>query len=267
MKKSIVALIIASVIILFCGAFTFGPITPVIDITTNVPSFNVEKNSKFVDDNLENYSRSELKNLITEYQQIQIDAHTLAESARSLGWPESSTPIQMAQAEHWNAKLAIEVYQNRLDELNAEWESKAAEYPEATQIWLYMKDLGWNDYVCAGIMGNLMAEVGGQTLALQVSAKSNSYYGMCQWNKAYANDIWGADLQTQCDYLRDTIKYEIDTFGYAYSKGFNYESFLNLTNERDVALAFATCYERCASQHRYIRQNYATKAYEYFVEE
>lgn len=264
MKKSIVALIIASVIILFCGAFTFGPITPVIDITTNVPSFNVEKNSKFVDDNLENYSRSELKNLITEYQQIQIDAHTLAESARSLGWPESSTPIQMAQAEHWNAKLAIEVYQNRLDELNAEWESKAAEYPEATQIWLYMKDLGWNDYVCAGIMGNLMAEVGGQTLALQVSAKSNSYYGICQWNKAYSN-VWNTDLETQCNFLRDTIQYEIDTFGYAYSKGFDFESFLELTNEKQAAKAFAVCYERCGSGTYKTRQTNATAAYNYFV--
>lgn len=262
MKKSIVALVFATLTILFCGAFTFGSASPVVDITSG---FNVEKIHRFVDTNLEDYSRSELKNLIAEYQQIQIDAHALAESARSLGWPETSEPIQMAKAEHWNAKLAIETYQKRLDELNAEWEDKATEYPEATEIWLYMKDLGWNDYVCAGIMGNLMAEVGGQTLALQVNSKSKSYYGMCQWNKAYSN-VWDTDLQGQCGFLRDTIQYEIDTFGYAYTKGFDFESFLALTNEKKAAKAFAVCYERCGSGTYQIRQKNATTAYNYFVE-
>ena len=38
------------------------------------------------------------------------------------------------------------------------------EYPEAYKIWHYLKKLGYNDYVCAGIMGNIMAECGGQTL-------------------------------------------------------------------------------------------------------
>ena len=127
-----------------------------------------------------------------------------------------------------------------------------------------MKNLGWNDYVCAGIMGNLMAEVGGQTLDIQYWLKDNGYYGMCQWNKAYSN-IWGADLETQCDYLKNTIKYEIDTFGYAYQKGFNFASFLNMSNERDAAKAFAKCYERCSSSTYNIRMNNAEKAYNYFV--
>lgn len=227
---------------------------------------------KFYDDNLETYTKEELEQLIVKYQLVQENAHILAEAARNLGWLEDSEAILKAKDEWENAKEAIVLYQEQIEnleqqEFNNFWSTCAVEYPAATEIWLYMRNLGWNDYVCAGIMGNLMAEVGGGTLDIQYWLYGANYYGMCQWNKAYANDIWGADLQTQCDYLRDTIKYEIDTFGYAYSKGFNYESFLNLTNERDVALAFATCYERCASQHRYIRQNYATKAYEYFVEE
>ena len=41
-----------------------------------------------------------------------------------------------------------------------------------------MKELGWNDYVCAGIVGNLMAEVGGQTLNIDPQL-GNSYYGIC----------------------------------------------------------------------------------------
>ena len=127
-----------------------------------------------------------------------------------------------------------------------------------------MKELGWNDYVCAGIMGNLMAEVGGQTLNIQYWLRGNGYYGMCQWNRGYSK-VWGADLATQCNFLRDTIKYDLDTFGYAYAKGFNYNSFLNMSNEREGAKAFAKCYERCSSSTYTIRQNNATRAYEYFV--
>ena len=42
--------------------------------------------------------------------------------------------------------------------------------------------------------------------------------------------------------------------------------FLQLENEQQVAMAFATCYERCAVNHRYVRQQYATIAYNYFVQ-
>jgi hypothetical protein len=142
------------------------------------------------------------------------------------------------------------------------------EYPAAEYIWQYMKDLGWNDYVCAGVMGNLMAEVGGQTLNIQYNLYSSDggYYGMCQWSKKYHSGIYGInDLNTQCDYLKDTIKYEIDTFGYKYQTNFNLEAFLNLTDAQQAALAFAKTYERCASGSYAVRQRNAITAYNYFV--
>lgn len=145
---------------------------------------------------------------------------------------------------------------------------QSSEYPVAAQIWQYMKNLGWNDYVCAGIMGNLMAEVGGQTLNIQYNLYSSGggYYGMCQWSKKYHSEIYGVnDLNSQCDYLRDTIKYEIDTFGYKYQQGFCLDTFLNLTDAQQAALAFAKTYERCASGSYGIRQQNAIKAYNYFV--
>lgn len=222
------------------------------------------------DENLLNYSTVELENLIKQQRLIQNNAHQRAEQARANGLSEDSRVIKNAQTEWWNAHFYITVYMNRHSELlaqqeQARWNAKKAEYPHATTIWLYMKNLGWNDYVCAGIMGNLMAEVGGQTLNIQYWLKGNGYYGMCQWNTAYRSKVWGADLIGQCDFLRDTIKYEIDTFGKAYKKGFNLNSFLALTNEKDAALAFAKCYERCASTHYNVRLKNATVAYNYFV--
>lgn len=278
MKKRIVAFILAIVTVLMCCAFTsnanegvnasavqLDQVVEVIDI----PSHKVDYLTEFEDPNLETYTMAQLQILIEAEKADQATAHELAEAARKLEWPEASHPIESAKAEWGNSQLAINVYQEQYDKLYAasedvKWEAKKAEYPAATEIWLYMKDLGWNDYVCAGIMGNLMAEVGGQTLNIQYTLYGKNYYGMCQWSRSYSK-IWGAGLSEQCDFLRDTIKYEMDTFGYAYKKGFNLDSFLALTNERDAALAFAKCYERCNSNYYAIRQTNAEKAYNYFV--
>lgn len=284
MKKRFIASIMIAVTVLMSCAFAFEPaqanaketIIPettsaVMAINSEVEEeFTVEFLTEFIDENIDNYTLEELDSKIKELQVAQTEAHELAESARTLGWPEESDPIQMAKAEWANAQLAINAYRTKYNQKYEEseqkvWDQRAVEYPAATEIWLYMKDLGWNDYVCAGIMGNLMAEVGGQTLDIQYWLTGNGYYGMCQWNKAYRSGVWGADLAGQCNFLRDTIEYELDTFGYAYKKGFNYDSFLALSNERDVALAFAKCYERCGSGTYTIRQNNAEKAYDYFV--
>ena len=145
--------------------------------------------------------------------------------------------------------------------------SNSGSYAEATQIWNYMKNLGWSDAVCAGIMGNIMAEVGGQTLDLsRWSYYSNgSYYGVCQWSRQYYPSVIGRDIEGQCDFLRDTIRKEINTYGSNYASGMNYEKFLQLDDPQDVALCFAKAYERCGSGSYGVRQSNAVKAYQYFV--
>lgn len=236
-------------------------------------NFSVEKLTTFSDNKLESYTLAELDKLIADNKQTMYDAHELAEAARALGWPEGSKPIKYAQAEYHNAELANKTYKARRAELEkieaekaeaAKWEKKAQEYPVATQVWRFMKDQGWNDYVCAGIMGNLMAEVGGQTLNLQWWLYGGNYYGICQWSGYYCPYIQGADLETQCEYLKNTIKTELDNYGFCYSSGFNYNSFLALTDCQAAAKAFAQCYERCASYTYSVRQSNAVTAYNYF---
>ena len=142
---------------------------------------------------------------------------------------------------------------------------KQAEYPVASEIWWTLKDYGYNDYVCAGILGNMTVEAGGHTLDIQPTISTKYYYGICQWSRKYCPEVWRASLQAQCEYLRDTIEQEFRVFGYLYKKKFTYQDFLNLTDERAAALAFAKCYERCSSGGYKRRQDCATKAYEYFV--
>ena len=279
MKKRIIAGIITALI--GCGLIAI-----ICETSCVVASHSIDK-----------YTKEELVTMIDEAKATKDHAHTMAESARALGWKDDDKLIKELQ-EIWHEADEDQVkYQGYLDEIlineaeaahkaeeerlaaeaaqkaaeeearraeEAKWAIKAAEYPAATQIWRYMKAQGWNDYVCAGIMGNIMAEVGGQTLDIRYTLSSNGYYGMCQWNRQYSN-IWGAGLESQCDYLRDTIKYEIDTFGFNYQKGFKFNSFLNMTDAQQAALAFAKAYERCASGSYGVRQKNAIKAYNYFV--
>lgn len=171
----------------------------------------------------------------------------------------------------------ISEYQEQINAIEAEearieamWSEKSGEYPVATQVWRYMKEeLGWNDYVCAGVMGNMMAEVGGQTLNLQPYLYGHSganYYGLCQWSSRYFPSVQGADVDAQLDFLASTVKKELDTYGYLFRSGLDYEAFCNLTDAEDAAMAFAKAYERCGSGSYGVRQRNAIKAYNYFVE-
>lgn len=179
---------------------------------------------------------------------------------------EELADVRGLMTEYEETIAAIEAEEARIE---AMWSEKAGEYPVATQVWRYMKDeLGWNDYVCAGVMGNMMAEVGGQTLNLQPFLYGHSgggYYGICQWSGRYYPGIQGASLEAQLDFLRDTVKKELDTYGYVFRSGMDYESFCALTDAEDAALAFAKAYERCGSGSYGIRQSNALKAYNYFV--
>ena len=279
MKKRIIAGVIAALVV--CGLIAI-----ICGTSYVVAGHTVDK-----------YTKEELVTMIDEAKTTKDHAHTMAESARVLGWEDNDKLIKELQ-EMWHEADEDQVkYQGYLDEIlaneaeaarkaeeerlaaeaaqkaaeeearraeEAKWATKAAEYPAATQIWRYMKAQGWNDYVCAGIMGNLMAEVGGQTLDIRYTLSSSGYYGMCQWSRGYSQ-VWGAGLETQCDFLRDTIKYEFDTYGFKYQKGFNFNSFLNMTDAQQAALAFAKSYERCGSGSYGVRQKNALKAYNYFV--
>lgn len=279
MKKRIIAGVIAALVV--CGLIAI-----ICGTSCVVAGHTMEK-----------YTKEELVTMIDEAKATKDHAHTMAESARALGWENNDKLIKELQ-EMWHEADEDQVkYQGYLDEIltneaeaarkaeeerlaaeaaqkaaeeearraeEAKWATKAAEYPAATQIWRYMKAQGWNDYVCAGIMGNLMAEVGGQTLDIRYTLSSSGYYGMCQWSRGYSQ-VWGAGLETQCDFLRDTIKYEFDTYGFKYQKGFDFNSFLNMTDAQQAALAFAKSYERCSSESYGVRQKNALKAYNYFV--
>ena len=128
-----------------------------------------------------------------------------------------------------------------------------------------MKDLGWSDAVCAGIMGNMMTECGGHTLDLQWWLRDYSgwFYGICQWHKGYYPEVQEQSLEYQLQFLADTMEQEFGMFG---SNALN--RFLSMTDPASAALDFAKKYERCAAtEWNYVsRQNNAWTAYRYFTD-
>ena len=130
-----------------------------------------------------------------------------------------------------------------------------SDYENAHYIWNYLKSAGYNNYVVAGIMGNIMAEVGGHTLRIPWYVKGYGYYGICQWMLRYSPDVEDQDLKGQLDFLIKTMPKNMQS----------YEVFITLQDEQEAALMFARQYERCTSASYYKRQVNASKAYNYFV--
>lgn len=141
-----------------------------------------------------------------------------------------------------------------------------SEYANVHTIRDYLKEHGFNDYVIAGIIGNMMIETGGGTLNIQseIYGGGTYYYGICQWNRDNCAAVHGRDLIGQLDYLMETIEKEFNTFAPAF--GTSYEEFCNSNDERWAAITFARVYERCASYGYGVRQNCATTALNYFKE-
>jgi hypothetical protein len=126
-------------------------------------------------------------------------------------------------AEHAPDAIASEIdrindiilsYQSDYDRMKSEeekWQKRYDKYPVATKVWLYMKNnFGWNDVVCAGVMGNIMAEIGGGTLNFDNWDYDKNTYGMFQWlggRKKDLKKIYGSkpSIEEQLEFMYDEL--------------------------------------------------------------
>ena len=144
-------------------------------------------------------------------------------------------------------------------------------YPEAQIVWDALIDYGLSPEVASGIMGNIMAEVGGQTLDFSEWRywSKGTHYGICQWGGGRKQDLlnnFGPDLKDQVAFLLYELEREMNSYGYIYKTGFGYDKFIAMTDVEQAALAFAKSYERCSSKYYNIRMTNAKKAYNYFMQ-
>lgn len=201
---------------------------------------------------------------ITEQQARMSAASDIISAARSLGYDNSHDVIELARCEYQTCEKERDYLQTIYKQLQEKWNRKRVEYPDATFIWERLKEAGYSNYICAGIIGNIMNEVGGNTLNIQPCAQTAKYYGICQWSSYYP-DAWGLSVEEQCDYLLNSMEEIINAFGSLYKQDFGYQDFVCMTNCRQIALCFAKSYERCSTSSYLARQENATIAYDYFI--
>ena len=189
----------------------------------------------------------------------------------ALGYEEDHAVIKFILEEINNINIDIEYYKAIESEITQKWEQRTNEYPIATQVWLYMKEeFGWNDIVCAGIMGNMMAECGGcWTEDLDWDVDTKHGLGMIQWigsRKKLLVQTYGSQptVEEQLLFMKDEL-YGTNGVEQQVSES-ELNEIMNASTPEDCAFAFASYFERCAKKHRSPRRGYAAKAYEYFVD-
>lgn len=168
-------------------------------------------------------------------------------------------------------KQDIEIYIQAREKEKAHWQKCAEEFPIATQVWLYMKnEFGWSDIVCAGIMGNLMGECGGEwSHDLDWQDDGNKSFGLVQWTSGRRTAIFAKygplpTVEEQLEFMRDEM---FGTNGVTKQlfEDFHLDEIMNAATPEDCAYAFAKHFERCKEIHWDERRGFARTAYEYFV--
>ena len=189
-----------------------------------------------------------------------------------LGYQEDHPAVRMAIVDIENMTIQYEYYleQQSIFQEARKWEIRASEYPIATQVWIYMKEeFGWNDIVCSGIIGNMMAECGGcWTQDLDWSLDEPGGYGMIQWIGSRREELFSIygnspSIEDQLNFMKDEL---YGTNGVTKQvTDYQLDAIMNAETPEDCAFAFASYFERCSEQYRYKRKGYARTAYEYFT--
>ena len=187
----------------------------------------------------------------TQYDRNKDTAHEVAELLRDKGYPEDN-PVIIACQEWWQAEdeasQAAIVYTT---------DTQRKEYPAAALVWQLLREAGLSEPVCAGIIGNMMAEVGGHTLELQPYTRVDGFYGLCAWALQYTPQVDSLDIHGQIGVLLDTLQSNIE------AGGGSFRTFLALTDAREAAKYFSDYYERPAVWAT-IRADNAETALRYF---
>lgn len=128
--------------------------------------------------------------------------------------------------------------------------------PIAQQIWNAMLDKGWSYDVCAGIMGNIMAECGGGTLDIKpiLRGDNETSFGICQWhNERKDNMLSFNDKNYNTSDNLPPIEHQIDYLEYELSL-YNIDILNNDKTYEEVAYIFCVEYERPANKYKKAEQ-------------
>ena len=219
-----------------------------------------------------NSLQAQLENITAEKESIEIHMDKTIEDLESIK-NELDAMYEELHAAHEKMEAQakeIEQYKQEIEDEEAKWKRRYEEYPIATEAWIAMKTQGWSDTVCAGIMGNLMAETGSTgTLYLDWDSNGGNGYGLVQWIGGRRNTIknkYGTypSVKEQVQFIHDEL-YGVNGVRRQVTDS-QLDAIMNAETPEECAYAFACYYERCASFARGMRRGFARKAYDYFVD-
>ena len=179
-------------------------------------------------------------------------AHQIAEMMRSEGYPEDHPVIRTCQ-EWWRredeAEKSAPVFTTK---------EQRGKYPVAAADWQGFREAGLSEVCAAAIIGNWMAEAGGQTLDIDPYIYADGYYGQAMWSLYYCPEIDGTSVLEQIQYTLDTLALRFA------EKGASIDVFLAMTDVRAAAKYFSDYYERPLVWSN-VRADNAEIAYQFFT--
>lgn len=252
-----IVLIVCFVLLFVCAILNFNGKN---DLHKNTTALN-EKNSSLQSENSQ--LQQDVEQLHEENAQLEQEAEESKKRIEELEKEKSELLAKRKQQQATLIKLSSNTTISKVSTL------PEGEYPESRLIWNIIKSWGYSDNVVAGIIGNMMAEVGGGTLAgLSNWHTDGCGYGLIQWTSGrqkLLKQLYGArpNIEQQLQFIKNELTGQ---------NGVNrqiteaqYNELLNAGSPEAAAMAFAKYYERCGSSYRAKRQTFARTAYNYFV--
>ena len=237
MKEKLTLLIALSITLITIFLYGCIPIMAII-------SFTEQKFDSFSEDitKTESTTNEIQETLQTETEKIEVDIN--------------DTLLQSTTESIDNASAAVTV----------------VEFPVAQYIWDKLIELGYTEYVAAGIIGNLVAEVGDPSTKdsnfdLDWESNTGIEIGLCQWTQGRRQAIinrygFSPHYTQQFEYMIDEL---LGTNRVKRQVSENqYQLIINASTPKEAAYYFALYFERCAKGSYTARKNKAQQAYEYF---
>lgn len=252
-----IVLIVCFVLLFVCAILNFNGKN---DLHKNTTALN-EKNSSLQSENSQ--LQQDVEQLHEENAQLEQEAEESKKRIEELEKEKSELLAKRKQQQATLIKLSNNTTISKVSTL------PEGEYPEARLIWNTIKSWGYSDNVVAGIIGNMMAEVGGGTLTgLSNWHTDGCGYGLIQWTSGrqrLLKQLYGArpNIDQQLQFIKNELTGQNGVNRQVTEAQYN--ELLNASSPEAAAMTFARYYERCGSSYRAKRQSFARIAYNYFV--
>lgn len=252
-----IVLIVCFVLLFVCAILNFNGKN---DLHKNTTALN-EKNSSLQSENSQ--LQQDVEQLEEQKAQLEQEAEESKKRIEELEKEKSELLAKRKQQQATLIKLSNNTTISKVSTL------PEGEYPEARLIWNTIKSWGYSDNVVAGIIGNMMAEVGGGTLAgLSNWHTDGCGYGLIQWTSGrqrLLKQLYGArpNIEQQLQFIKNELTGQNGVNRQVTEAQYN--ELLNASSPEAAAMTFARYYERCGSSYRAKRQSFARTAYSYFV--